>query len=94
MPSSLPSGFLTKKGACRRYKRSHRQLTRDLGTAMTASDETVLKNFLLRTEDGELREGTEVRNELISQLRLEGRNPMWSAPRAKPLRQSAPMSLL
>ncbi len=100
MPSSLPSGFLTKKEACRRYKRSHRQLTRDLGAAMRASDERVLQNFRLRSEDGQSREGTEVSSDLISKLRLEGHNPMWYVratwmektygPRGEPREESAP----
>ena len=76
-PTSLTAGFLTKKEACRIYNRSHRQLTRDIGTAMTAKDERVLENVLLRTEDGESRDGIEVTTDLISTLRTEGLNPMW-----------------
>jgi hypothetical protein len=75
--SSIIPGFVTKKYACRTYKRSHRQLTRDVGAAMATQDERVLRNLMLRTEDGEVRIGTEVTTELISSLRLEGLNPMW-----------------
>ncbi len=77
MPCSTLTGFVTKKEACRRYHRSHRQLTRDLGTAMTVANEKVLSNFRLRTEDGELRDGTDVTTDVITKLRVEGKNPMW-----------------
>lgn len=71
------AGFVTKKQAVASYRRSHRQLTRDVTEAIRAGKEKALSNFRLRTEDGTIYDGPKVTIELIDELRLEGKNPMW-----------------
>lgn len=75
-PTPIP-GFITKKETAEQFQRSHRQVTRDLADAMKVQNPKVLDHCRLRTEDGETREGTEVTPELIDELRLSGRNPVW-----------------
>lgn len=77
MPTTPVPGFITKKEASENYKRSHRQLTRDLTDAMMVQDPKVLENCRLRTEDGQLREGIGVTPKLIDALCIEGKNPVW-----------------
>jgi hypothetical protein len=77
MPLTLVPGFITKKETAELFQRSHRQLTRDLADAMKVQDPKVLDNCRLRTEDGETRQGIGITPELLDQLRIEGKNPVW-----------------
>ncbi len=71
------SGFITKKETAEFFQRSHRQLTRDLADAMKVQNPKVLDNCRLHTEDGETREGMGVTPELLDELRIKGKNPVW-----------------
>lgn len=75
-PATLP-GFTTKKQASRLYRRSRRQLTRDLSKAMLKRDEKLLKHVKLRTEDGILHDGTDITTQAILQMKADGKNPVW-----------------
>ncbi|MCA9076883.1 MAG: hypothetical protein KDA93_17790 [Planctomycetaceae bacterium] len=77
MAQDIPTGFITKKQASDLYRRSHRQLTRDISKAITAADEKVLAHVALHTDDGTVREGSDVTLELIEELRVGGHSPMW-----------------
>lgn len=77
MPSAPVPGFITKTEATVNYERSHRQLTRDLAEAMKVQNAKVLDYCRLRTEDGQVREGTSITPQLIDELRLDGKNPVW-----------------
>ncbi len=77
MPPSAISGFVKKRTATQRYKRSPRQLTRDITLAIELQDETVLRHLRIRAEDGEVIFGEGITSNLIKRLRDEGRNPMW-----------------
>jgi hypothetical protein len=75
-PTPIP-GFITKKETAELFQRSHRQLTRDLADAMKVQNPKVLDNCRLHTEDGETREGMGVTPELLDELRIKGKNPVW-----------------
>ena len=77
MQSTPVPGFITKKETAKLFQRSHRQLTRDLADAMKVQNPKVLDNCRLHTEDGETREGIGVTPELLDDLRLTGKNPVW-----------------
>ena len=77
MPSTPVPGFITKKETAQHFQRSHRQLTRDLADAMKVQNPKVLDNCRLHTEDGETREGMGVTPELLDELRIKGKNPVW-----------------
>ncbi len=77
MPSTPVPGFITKKETAQHFQRSHRQLTRDLADAMKMQNPKVLDNCRLHTEDGETREGIGVTPELLDELRIKGKNPVW-----------------
>ncbi len=77
MPPISISGFITKKETAEQFQRSHRQLTRDLADAMKLQNPKVLDNCRLHTEDGETREGIGVTPELLDELRIKGKNPVW-----------------
>ncbi len=77
MPSTPVPGFITKKETAQHFQRSHRQLTRDLADAMKMQNPKVLDNCRLHTEDGETREGIGVTSELLDELRVNGKNPVW-----------------
>lgn len=77
MPPATIPGFATKKQASRLYRRSRRQLTRDLSKAMLKRDERLLKHVKLRTEDGVLHDGTDITTEAILQMKADGKNPVW-----------------
>ncbi len=77
MPPSAISGFIKKRTASQRYKRSPRQLTRDITLAIELQDEDVLPHLRIRTEDGEVTFGDGITSDLIKRLRDQGRNPMW-----------------
>lgn len=77
MPSINISGFVKKRTASQRYKRSPRQLTRDITVALEMRDMAMLAHLRIRTEDGAVFEGTELTPEQIKSLRDEGQNPMW-----------------
>jgi len=77
MPSSAIPGFIKKRTASQRYDRSPRQLTRDITFAIEMSDDNVLPNLKIRTEDGEVIDGVDATVDLIKSLRSAGRNPMW-----------------
>lgn len=74
--SAIP-GFIKKRTAAQQYRRSPRQITRDITIALEMRDESVLSHLRLRTEDGNTIEGNDLTPELIKQLRADGRNPMW-----------------
>jgi hypothetical protein len=77
MPASAIPGFVKKRTASQTFKRSPRQLTRDITLAVELQDEKILSNLRVRTEDGEDIDGKAVTKDLIKSLRDEGRNPMW-----------------
>lgn len=75
-PATLP-GFLTKKEVEERFGRSHRTLTRDFSSAVRLNDEQVLSHLKVHTEDGIIRQGTEVTLEEIQQWSNDGLSPTW-----------------
>lgn len=77
MSTAPVPGFITKTEATESYERSHRQLTRDIADAMKSQNAKVLDHCQLRTEDGQVLEGSSVTPDIIDQLRLEGKNPVW-----------------
>jgi hypothetical protein len=77
MPPTPVPGFITKKETAQHFQRSHRQITRDLADAMKVQNPKVLDNCRLHTEDGETREGIGVTPELLDELRISGKNPVW-----------------
>jgi len=76
MPPSAITGFVKKRTAAQRYKRSPRQLTRDITLAIELQDENVLPHLRIRAEDGEVISGDGITSDLIKRMRDEGRNPM------------------
>lgn len=70
-------GFIKKRNAAQQYRRSPRQITRDITIALEMRDESVLSHVQILTEDGNTIDGNDITPELIKQLRSEGRNPMW-----------------
>lgn len=70
-------GFITRKQASEHCKRAERTLQRYWSRAIEHSDESVLKNLKLRTEDGEVVEGKDVTKEKIDDLKKQGKNPTW-----------------
>ncbi len=77
MPRTAIPGFIKKRTATQQYRRSPRQITRDITIALEMRDESVLSHVQILTEDGSTIEGNDITPELIKQLRSEGRNPMW-----------------
>ena len=77
MPTTNIAGFVKKRTASQRYKRSPRQLTRDITVALEMRDIAMLSHLRIRTEDGAVFEGTELTPDQIKSLRDEGQNPMW-----------------
>ena len=75
-PSAIP-GFLTKKEVEELYGRSHRSLTRDFSSAVRVADREILAHLKVRTEDGIVREGTDVTLEQIQELSNNGLSPTW-----------------
>jgi hypothetical protein len=71
------SGFLTKTEVEELYGRSHRSLTRDFSAAVRLKDQKVLTHLKLQTEDGKVRQGTEVSLEQIQELSNKGLSPTW-----------------
>ena len=69
MPSSVIPGFVKKRTASPQYKRSPRQLTRDITVALEMRDEKVLPHLQIRTEDGETVEGDKLTPDVIKKLR-------------------------
>ncbi len=70
-------GFIKKRAAAQQYRRSPRQITRDITIALEMRDESVLSHLQILTEDGSIIQGNDITPALIKQLRSEGRNPMW-----------------
>lgn len=77
MPLSSIPGFIKKRTASQQYRRSPRQLTRDITVALEMKDDTVLPHLRIRTEDGSIIDGDEITPDIIKALRSEGKNPMW-----------------
>ncbi|MDA1049738.1 MAG: hypothetical protein O3C40_04565, partial [Planctomycetota bacterium] len=77
MDNTLIPGFITRKQASERCKRAERTLQRYWSRAIEHSDDTVLNNLKLRTEDGEVIEGQDVTKEKIDDLKKQGKNPTW-----------------
>ncbi len=77
MPLAAIPGFIKKRSASQQYRRSPRQLTRDITVALEMRDETVLPHVCIRNEDGSVIEGTEITTDMVKELRGQGRNPMW-----------------
>lgn len=75
-PAPIP-GYLTKKEVEERYGRSHRSLTRDFSAAVRTKDVKVLPHLKLQTEDGTVRQGSEVTLEQIQKLSNQGQSPTW-----------------
>lgn len=69
--------YLTKKEVEEHYGRSHRSLTRDFSAAVRTADQMVLSHLKLQTEDGTVREGSEVTLEEIQKLSNQGLSPTW-----------------
>ncbi len=70
-------GFIKKRTAAQQYRRSPRQITRDITIALEMRDESVLSHLQILTEDGGIIDGNDITPELIKQLRSKGHNPMW-----------------
>lgn len=77
MPVSTISGFIKKKTVSQLFRRSPRQLTRDITIALEMRDETVLPHLRIRNEDGSIVEGQYITPTIIKNLCDEGTNPMW-----------------
>ncbi len=77
MAVSIPDGYLTRPAASKVYNRSKRALERDLEDAYVAGDEDVLAAFQLVTNDGVKREAPAVTTDLVEQLKMDGKNPVW-----------------
>jgi hypothetical protein len=77
MPLAAIPGFIKKRSASQQYRRSPRQLTRDITVALEMRDETVLPHVCIRNEDGSVIEGTDITTDMVKELRAQGRNPMW-----------------
>jgi hypothetical protein len=77
MPLAAIPGFIKKRSASQQYRRSPRQLTRDITVALEMRDETVLPHVCIRNEDGSVIEGTDITTDMVKELRAKGRNPMW-----------------
>lgn len=75
-PAPIP-GYLTKKEVEERYGRSHRSLTRDFSAAVRTQDQKVLPHLKLQTEDGTVRQGSEVTLDEIQKLSNQGLSPTW-----------------
>lgn len=77
MTAASIKGFLTKKEVQERYGRSHRSLTRDFSSAVRVKDREVLTHLKVLTDDGTVREGTDVTLEQIQELSNNGLSPTW-----------------
>lgn len=77
MAITIPPNHLTRPAASKVYNRSKRALERDLEEAYKARDDNVLAAFKLVTNDGTIREATEVTTDLVEKLKMDGKNPTW-----------------
>jgi hypothetical protein len=77
MPLATIPGFIKKRTASQQFRRSPRQLTRDITIALEMRDDTVLPHLKIRNEDGSVIDGQTATPNIIKKLRNEGRNPMW-----------------
>lgn len=78
MALNIPSGYVTRPAAERKYNRSARSLERDLDSARTSNDGEVLSAFMLCTNDGNIREAKDVTAEIVNELtKVERKNPTW-----------------
>jgi hypothetical protein len=77
MDTSPITGFITRKQASDRCKRSERTLQRYWSRAIERKDDGVLKNLKLRTEAGVVIDGGDVTKEKIDELKKQGQNPTW-----------------
>lgn len=68
---------VSKTEAAQTYRRGLRSLTRDLGKALASRDEGVLKNWRLKTNDGVIKQGTDVTTEEVESLHSNGMVPTW-----------------
>ena len=73
---SIPA-HITKKEVEERFDRSHRSLTREFSRAIRVGDTEVLQHLKLLTEDGEIRDGSEVSLAEIQELSNQGLMPTW-----------------
>ncbi len=81
MPTLTTEGFVNKRDAVELFNRSHRSLSRDITTALRLKDEKTLQHFRLQTQDGQVREGTEITIEILDKLRDAKQVPTWWADR-------------
>ncbi|MDB4614159.1 hypothetical protein OAH18_00575 [bacterium] len=72
-----PKGFISKKQATELYRRSARQLTRDITEAITLSKQDALPHLILKTDDGHLHEAKSLTLDRIKEMKAQGMNPMW-----------------
>lgn len=79
MTVASPRGYLNKKQIEATYGRSYRSLTRDITNAVKVGDTKILQYLKLVTEDGKLREGSDVTLDMIQELSNSGLRPMWLA---------------
>lgn len=70
-------GFITRRQASKLCQRSERTLQRYWSRAIELEDSRVLDHLKLRTEDGEITEGSEVSKQLIEDLKKSSKNPTW-----------------
>lgn len=82
MAITIPDGYLTRPAASKVYNRSKRALERDLEDAYVADDQDVLAAFQLVTNDRDKREARAVTTELVEQLKMDGKNPVWCVSEA------------
>lgn len=77
MDNSPIPGFITRRQASELCQRSERTLQRYWSRAIEFEDSAVLKHLKLRTEDGDVIEGSEVSKQLIEDLKKSSKNPTW-----------------
>lgn len=77
MPIDLPTGYLTRPEASKKYNRSQRALERDLDVALTIQDRELLSQWKLVTKEGVVRDGKDVTVEMVKKLVAEGMAPAW-----------------
>lgn len=77
MPVDSLHGFISKKQAVKRYRRSPRQLTRDITEAITLRDADTLPHLRLQTDDDKIHSAEDITLDRVKEFKAEGRNPMW-----------------
>ena len=77
MPIDMPTGYLTRPEAAKKYNRSQRALERDLDVALAIQDHELLSQWKLVTKDGTVRRGEDVTLKMVKELVAGGMAPAW-----------------